>query len=109
MNNLLISLIVVLLLGASFFAGYSMKKTSYEASWDCTNQIDSCWSDWSNAVNTIYSGEVESIFTSHEGDLDLLLKDGSWERGIKIPPYVNINDILSRCGDKCKDISVASE
>ena len=112
MNNILSIVIIIILVTSSFFIGYSLSKSNEEFS-KCpiAEPEKNCFElePWNNAVKIIYSGEVRSLSTSHSGKLVLALKNGTLIEDVQMPTYTSIQDILNRCGDKCKEIIQATE
>ena len=112
MNKLLSIAIAIVLIIAAFFIGYFMNKPIEKCPELSINQSEkTCFElePWNNAVQIIYSGQVESLYTINSGLLSLRLKNGSWVHDVQMPTHIGIQDILIRCGDKCKDVVIATE
>lgn len=63
---------------------------------------------WGEAVIVLNSGKVEEIFQSHNLDVSLKLADGKIIR-TKEPEIDDIFEEVQKCGEKCKNIILATE
>ncbi|MCL5093837.1 MAG: hypothetical protein M1355_01790 [Patescibacteria group bacterium] len=63
---------------------------------------------WGEAVNKINNGEVKSIIQTHNLEVTLILKDG--QGLITVESAIdNVFKVIQDCGQKCQDISLATE
>jgi hypothetical protein len=63
---------------------------------------------WEEAQAIILEGQVEQIFQFHDLTVIMTLKDGTQIETIE-PAIDEVLRIIDRCGDKCADISFATE
>jgi len=63
---------------------------------------------WSAAIQVLYTGQVTHIFQSHHLDVTLQLKNGT-VLVTKEPVIDAIFQEVSRCGEPCRNIEIATE
>ncbi len=63
---------------------------------------------WSVAIQVLYTGQVTHIFQSHHLDVTLQLKNGT-VLTTKEPTIDAIFHEVTRCGDPCRNIEMATE
>lgn len=63
---------------------------------------------WAEAVGIIRSGEIESVFQTHDRRVEIVLADGTTVTTVE-PTLDAVFEELQACGDRCSHVTVATE
>lgn len=79
-----------------------------ESGYPAPGSVETETVSWEEARSIILNGEVAQVFQLHSLEVKLTLKNGN-KLSTTEPAIDDIFKVIEECGEKCADISVATE